>query len=145
MTPWTCTARALATALLLSTRPLPAQVQPRKPTPAPPPKPGTLVITAALVDRDMQVRAVPLHALLLIGTGSDTLAIRTGTDGRASLSMPPGPYTLISVAPSAFQGQRYRWKLGLTIRAGTASAVALTNDNAVVEEGPKAPVLTASE
>jgi S1-C subfamily serine protease len=145
MTSWTCTARALATALLISTRPLFAQVQPRKPSPAPPPKHGTLVITAALVDRDMQVRAVPLHALLLTGAGSDTLAIRTATDGSASLSVPPGTYTLTSVAPTEFQGHRYRWKVGLTITAVTTTAVALTNDNAVVEEGPKAPVPTVSE
>jgi len=145
MTSWTCTARALATALLISTRPLFAQAQPRKPSPAPPPKHGTLVITAALVDRDMQVRAVPLHALLLTGAGSDTLAIRTATDGSASLSVPPGTYTLTSVAPTEFQGHRYRWKLGLTITAVTTTAVALTNDNAAVEEGPKAPVSTVSD
>jgi len=145
MTSWTCTARALATALLISTRPLFAQAQPRKPSPAPPPKHGTLVITAALVDRDMQVRAVPLHALLLTGAGSDTLAIRTATDGSASLSVPPGTYTLTSVAPTEFQGHRYRWKLGLTITAVTTTAVALTNDNAAVEEGPKAPVSTLSD
>jgi len=145
MTSWTCTARALATALLISTRPLFAQAQPRKPSPAPPPKHGTLVITAALVDRDMQVRAVPLHALLLTGAGSDTLAIRTATDGSASLSVPPGTYTLTSVAPTEFQGHRYRWNLGLTITAVTTTAVALTNDNAAVEEGPKAPVSTLSD
>ena len=104
MTPWTCAARALATALLISTRLLLAQVPPRKPSPAPTPKPGTLVITAALVDRDMQVRAVPLHALLLTGVGSDTLAIRTASDGKASLPVPPGTYTLTSVAPTEFQG-----------------------------------------
>src|SRR6266850_955431 len=101
--------------------------------------------TAALVDRDMQVRAVPLHALLLTGAGSDTLAIRTATDGSASLSVPPGTYTLTSVAPTEFQGHRYRWKLGLTITAVTTTAVALTNDNAAVEEGPKAPVSTVSD
>ena len=145
MTAWTCTARALAAALLISSRPLVPQVPPRKPSPVPQLKPGALVITAALVDRDMQVRAVPLHALLLTGAGSDTLAIRTTTDGKASLSVPPGTYTLTSVAPTEFQGQRYPWKVGLTITAGTTSAVALTNDNAIVDEGPKAVVTTVSD
>src|SRR5438876_9916280 len=126
MTSRTYIARALPAVLLIGTRILLAQGQPvRKPSPVPPPKPGNIVITAALVDRDMQVRAVPLHALLLTGAGSDTLAIRTATDGSASLSVPPGTYTLTSVAPTEFQGHRYRWKLGLTITAVTSTAVAL--------------------
>ncbi len=140
------TTRTLLVAFLIGTRSLLAQVQPaRKPSPAGPARPGTIIITAALVDRDMQVRAVPLHALLLTGTGSDTLAIRTTTDGRASFSVPPGTYTLTSVAPTEFQGQRYRWKLGVTITSGTTLTLALTNDNATAEGGPTTPVPSASE
>ena len=144
MTSRTYIARALPAVLLIGARALFAQGQPaRKPSPMPPPKPGNIVITAALVDRDMQVRAVPLHALLLIGAGSDTFSIRTATDGRASLSVPPGIYVVSSVAPTEFQGRRFRWRVGLTISSGTTSTIDLTNDNALVDPAPTSPLLSA--
>ena len=107
-----------------------------RPAAPPPPKPGTIVIAAALVDRDMQVRPVPLHALLLTSARPDTFPTRTAIDGKASLVVPPGSYTLTSVAPIEFQGQRYRWTVALTVVAGSTSTVALTNDNAAVENAP---------
>jgi len=137
MTPWIFTARVFTAAVLIGTPPLVAQVPPtRRPGPAPSPKPGIILITAALVDRDMQVRPVPLHALLLTGARADTFSTRTATDGKASLVVPPGSYTLTSVAPTEFQGQRYRWRLELTVGSGSTSTVALTNDNAAVEGAP---------
>ena len=144
MTSRTSIPPALLAVLVIGTRALVAQGQPaRKPSPGPPPKPGTIVITAALVDRDMQVRPVPLHALLLTGAGSDTFSIRTGTDGRASLSVPPGTYTLSSVAPTEFQGRRFRWRLVLSIASGTRSTIDLTNDNAEADAGATPAVQSA--
>lgn len=146
MTPLACAIRALTAALLTATQPLLAQVPPgRRSSAPPPPKSGTLIITAALVDRDMQVRAVPLHALVLTGAGSDTFAIRTGTDGKAIVSVPPGTYTLASIAPTEFQGQRYRWKVGVTIAAAASASLALTNDNAVVEQSTPPPAASLSD
>jgi S1-C subfamily serine protease len=81
----------------------------------------------------MQVRPVPLHALLVTGAHADTFSTRTSTDGKASLVVPPGAYTLTSVAPVEFQGQRYRWSQALTVAAGGISRIALTNDNASAE------------
>src|SRR5207302_2598326 len=127
---WILTSYALSAAVLIWTPQLPVQAH------SPSTKPGTIVITAALVDRDMQVRPVPLHALLLTGARADRFATRTAIDGRASLVVPPGTYTLTSVAPIEFQGQRYRWRLELTVGSGGTSSVSLTNDNAVVEGAP---------
>src|SRR5713101_2197357 len=146
MTPWIFAARALTVAVVIGTVPVLAQVPPaRNPGPAPSSKPGTIVITAALVDRDMQVRPVPLHALLLTDARADTFATRTATDGKASLVVPAGVYTLASVAPTEFQWQRYRWRLNLTVGSGGTSTVALTNDNATVEGAPNPSVLSAAE
>jgi S1-C subfamily serine protease len=133
MNPLTFTTTALTAAVLVATPSLHAQARPAA---TPSARPGTIVITAALVDRDMQVRPVPLHALLLTGGLADSFPTRTALDGKASLVVPPGTYTLASVAPIEFQGQRYRWRLGLTIGSGTTSTVALTNDNAAVEGAP---------
>jgi S1-C subfamily serine protease len=141
MIPWSFTTPALTAAVLIGTPSLLAQAHPA----APSPKPGTIVITAALVDRDMQVRPVPLHALLLTGARADSFATRTAIDGKASLVVPPGTYTLASVAPIEFQGQRYRWKLGLTVGSGSTSTVALTNDNAAVEGAPTLAVPSAAD
>lgn len=104
-----------------------------RPAAAPPPKPGTIVIAAALVDRDMQVRPVPLHALLITSARPDTFSARTTIDGKASVVVPPGTYTLSSVAPIEFQGQRYQWRVDVTVGAAGTATVALTNDNAAVE------------
>src|SRR2546428_5279356 len=136
MARWIFPPPALPAAVLLWTPHLLAQAPP------PSPRPGTIVITAALVDRDMQVRPVPLHALLLTGARAESFATRTAIDGKASLLVPPGTYTLTSVAPIEFQGQRYRWRLGLTVGPGGTSTVSLTNDNAIVEGAPT-PVLPA--
>lgn len=134
MNPRINASRTLVAVFLLAAVPLVAQVEPRRKTiPAQPPKAGTVAITAALVDHDMQVRPVPLHALLLTTGGPDTFAIRTATDGKASVSAPPGSYTLTSVASTEFQGQRFRWKVGVTIVSGTTATVALTNDNATAD------------
>src|SRR5437016_10227399 len=130
MTRWIFTWPALTAAVLIWTPHLPAQAH------SPSPRPGTIVITAALVDRDMQVHPVPLHALLLTGARADSFATRTAIDGKASLVVPPGTYTLTSVAPIEFQGQRYRWRLELIVGSGGTSTVSLTNDNAGVEGAP---------
>ena len=132
-------------AVLVVTSPcLRGQVGPtRKRVPTPAPRDGTITISAALVDRDMQVRPVPLHALVLTGAGPDTLSVRTTTDGKASLSLPAGSYSLSSVAPIDFQGQRYRWKLTVSVVAGATTTLALTNDNATVDPGTATPTLNA--
>ena len=134
-------------AVLAVTSPcLRGQVVPtRKRVPTPALRDGTITISAALVDRDMQVRPVPLHALVLASAGPDTFAIRTTTDGKASLSLPAGSYSLSSVAPIDFQGQRYRWKLTVSVVAGATTTLALTNDNATVDPGTATPTLNAAE
>jgi S1-C subfamily serine protease len=96
--------------------------------------PGTIRITAALVDQEMQVRPVPLHSLLVASASGDTLAARTGLDGTATLSVPPGEYTIMSAVPALFQTHRYRWTTRVTVLAGGNREVALTNDNAATEE-----------
>ena len=113
------------------------------PLPIPPlhaiqaPKPGTLVIIAALVDQDMRVRPVPLHRFVLLSAASDTTLTRTSVEGRATLSLPPGSYTLNSLAPITFEGQEFRWSLPVAIEAGVTLELSLSNDNAITE--PAAP------
>jgi S1-C subfamily serine protease len=138
MTPRCVTATALAVAVHIGTTSLFSQARPVSTSS----KPGTVLITAALVDRDMHVRPVPLHGLELKGSAPNSFATRTGIDGKASVVVPPGTYTIASVASIEFQGQRYRWSVQVTVGPGGTSTVSLTNDNATVEGAPT-PVLPA--
>jgi hypothetical protein len=97
------------------------------------PQTGALSVTAALVDRDMLVRSVPLHPLALLGAANDTILLRTSIEGKATLFLPPGNYTLNSVAPASLEGRSFRWSLPLTIKAGATLDLTLSNDNAVAE------------
>lgn len=97
------------------------------------PPTGTLSVTAALVDRDMLVRQVPLHPLALISAANDTILTRTSVEGRVTLSLPQGDYTLNSVAPAGLEGRQFRWSLPLTIEAGATLELTLSNDNALPE------------
>lgn len=108
----------------------------QRPVAAPVPN---LNVTAALVDRDMQVRPVPLHALQLSGP-TDTVLIRTGLDGKVAAAVAPGVYTITSISPIQFQDKHYRWQVTVTVQPGTPTDVSLTNDNAlnVAAEQPSA-------
>ena len=74
-------------------------------------KRGTVVLTAALVDQEMQVRPVPLYSLVLASSLGDSVTVRTDLSGKASITLSPGSYTLSSFTPALFQGNRYRWLL----------------------------------
>src|SRR5688572_11595105 len=93
---------------------------------------GSIAISAALVDAEMQVRPVPLHALLLTSS-RDTVLLRTGVDGKATTTVAPGIYKLSSVAPVLFLNKKFSWSFDVTAGSGTVIELALTNDNAVVE------------
>ena len=122
---------ALLCGLIISLVPSNAAIASPQSTHAVQAKAGKLVITAALVDRDMHVRPVPMHAIVLVSATSDTIRARTNVKGIVSLSLLPGAYTLKSTAPIAFEEQEYRWSAALVIKANAITELALTNDNAV--------------
>jgi S1-C subfamily serine protease len=130
MNRWTVTPIAAAIAIHIANPLLVAQARPVSA-----PKPGTVLITAALVDREMQVRPVPLHGLQVSGATNGFTA-RTAIDGKASFVLPPGTYTIASIAPIEFQGQQYRWSVQVTVEPGGTSTMSLTNDNATLEATP---------
>jgi len=117
--------------LLVGATPVLGQVPPK-----PAPSKGTVQITAALVDQAMQVHPVPLYAIILTSTHSDTFTTRTTVDGTASIQVPPGAYTVSGVAPALFQGTRYRWNIHVSVEAGKTVETTLANDNATSEAAP---------
>src|SRR5262245_39690827 len=90
-----------------------------------PPGTGTVQITAALVDQEMQIHPVPLYGLVLTSTRPDTVTTRTGVDGKALILVPAGSYTLSGIAPALFQGQRYSWNISMEVEAGRTVEITL--------------------
>lgn len=93
---------------------------------------GTIEVVAALVGDQLQVKPVPLLELELISQDDTTRhsTFRTGLDGKANYSAPPGFFHLRSVQPTTLAGTSYSWDLTLEVVAGQATHLELTNANA---------------
>ena len=91
-----------------------------------------LRIRIALRDASQALVPVARHVLLV----SDNPATReprrlvTGADGTASLTLPPGSYTVESDRPVPFLGRAYQWTQMIDLRPGREVVLDLTNDNA---------------
>lgn len=94
---------------------------------------GTLRVTAALIDGELQLRPIPKHALLLKCDGVPPSRLVTGFDGKVEVAAGPGDCTLESERPAEFQQRAFRWNLAVSLKADIVTAIELSNDNAVVE------------
>ena len=94
---------------------------------------GTVQIVAMLVDGDLNIKAVPRHALVLRPVSGDSQRVVTGLDGKVQIAAAPGAYTLESEKVVDFQGKSYGWKVPVTVKAGETVLIELSTDNAVVE------------
>ena len=96
---------------------------------------AVLHIRAVLTDATGRATPVARHLLLITDNPQtmETLRIRTGLDGTASVRLSPGNYTVESDEPLVFQGKAYHWTQTLDIVAGRDSTLDLTLANAVAE------------
>jgi S1-C subfamily serine protease len=96
---------------------------------------AVLHIRTVLTDATGRATPVARHLLLITDNPQtmETLRIRTGLDGTASVRLSPGNYTVESDEPLVFQGKAYHWTQTLDIVAGRDSALDLTLANAVAE------------
>ena len=114
--------------------PLAALSQSRPATVFAPSSGGTLVIRAAIVLPDYAVKPLPLLPIVAKrGDRTDSVVTRTDLDGRVSLSLPAGVYTVAARTPRPVDGRTYSWSLTVIVRAGASQALALTNANALPE------------
>ncbi len=111
------------------------------PAPAanPGPTPGTpagslrLLLRAALVDKELNVKPVPrfeLRIYRIAEPGSPT-DVRTALDGTAEVDLSAGNYRVESVRSLAYQGKSYSWRVDVSLSRNGQSCE-LTNDNAIV-------------
>ena len=110
--------------------------QPRPQTVFSPGQSGSLSIRVAVVLPDYSVKALPLIPVLARRTDrADSVAGRTDLDGRLTMSMPAGTYTLRAYTPQPVSGRSYMWTVSLTVRASMTEVVQLTNANATIDSG----------
>ena len=105
---------------------------------SPQPTPVKVKLRVVLLDKDLNQKSVPFFVVRLQQAGaSDAPAeLKTDLDGKAEKELPPGRYTLSSVKPIEFQGQRYSWNFQLQI-TGAEQHIDLTNENAQTEVLPE--------
>jgi S1-C subfamily serine protease len=98
----------------------------------------SLSLTVAIVGENLVVKPIPLHELRFSPlAGGEPVTVRTGLDGTAVATLPPGSYNVASAAPVTVDGTSYRWALNVDASAGTAR-LELTNANATTAAAPAA-------
>jgi V8-like Glu-specific endopeptidase len=96
------------------------------------PPPVKVHVRVVLVDRELNQKPVPF-LLVSLKHGTNSAEVKTGLDGTAEISLPPGKYTIATPKPAELGGQHFFWNVPVTL-AGAEQNVDLTNDNARIEE-----------
>jgi S1-C subfamily serine protease len=96
-----------------------------------------------LVDSELNQKPVPFLNIAFVKGDKTPLDVKTGLDGAAETSLPPGTYTVTTTKPIDFDGKRYTWSVRVTL-AGAEKTIDLTNENAKAEDNvAAAPVRSA--
>ncbi len=96
-----------------------------------------VTVKVAVVDKDLSPRSVPKFALVISKPGDPSFTevrLSTSFEGTASLSLPPGNYTVRSVKPLEFENRTFTWEQAFTIDDKPAT-IELSNDNAKITAG----------
>jgi hypothetical protein len=111
-----------------------AQQQPRPQTVFSPVQNGFLVVRIAVVLPDYTVKPLPLIPVVARRTDrADSVAGQTDLDGRISMTLPAGQYTIRAHTPLPVAGRSYTWAIPLTSRAAVTETLQLTNANASID------------
>ena len=136
--------RALRVCAILA---LPASAfaqSPRSPTVfSPSSQMGTVNVRAAVVRADYEVKPLPLLTIVARRTDrADSVVAQTDLDGRVSMPLGVGTYTLRAKAAAPVNGRSYAWAVRVVVRQQRTEFVQLTNENASTADsvvGPSKP------
>lgn len=93
--------------------------------------PCSLKVNAQLVDKNLNLKPVPKLKLSVREVSSTRRTpLSTGFDGIAEISLACGTYNINSDEPIEFEGKQFRWDTKVTLTAGSAKLLELSNDNA---------------
>lgn len=92
---------------------------------------GTATIRVAVVLPDYSVKPLPLLKVVARRADRpDSVSAQTNLDGRVSMTLPAGRYTLRAKTTQPVAGRTYSWNVPLVVRAARNESVQLTNANA---------------
>src|SRR5882762_1839920 len=105
-------------------------------------RPVKVHVHVILVDSELNQKPVPFLNVTLKSAATSS-GLKTGLDGAAETTLPPGAYTITTAKPVDFDGKRYSWSLRVTL-TGVEKTVDLTNENAKAEENDAAATTRSS-
>ena len=106
---------------------------------------GTVSVRAAVVLADYSVKPLPLLNVVARRTDrSDSVSAQTDLDGRVTLPLRVGTYTVRAKAAQLIAGKSYTWSVLVTVRPSRAELVQLTNTNASVDSAATTATVAAA-
>jgi len=95
---------------------------------------GTVTVRVAVVLADYSVKPLPLLNVVARRTDrSDSASAQTDLDGRVTLPLRVGTYTVRAKSVQPIAGKSYTWSVAVTVRPSRAELVQLTNANASID------------
>src|SRR5215211_245514 len=106
---------------------------------------GTVTVRVAVVLADYSVKPLPLLNVVARRTDrSDSVSAQTDLDGRATLPLRVGSYTVRAKSAQPIAGKSYAWSVLVTVRPSRAELVQLTNANASVDSAATPATVAAA-
>ena len=92
---------------------------------------GTVNLRAAIVLQDYTVKPLPLLKVVARNADrADSVAAQTDLDGRTTLTLTVGVYTVRARTPQPVGGRMYEWAVKVVVRPQQSQSMDLTNSNA---------------
>jgi outer membrane protein W len=105
---------------------------------------GTVSLRAAVVLADYTVKPLPLLKVVARRTDRpDSVFAQTDLDGRLTMPLQVGSYTLRAKTAQPIAGRSYAWSVSVVIRPSRTEAVQLSNANAVSDTVAPRPATVA--
>ncbi len=105
---------------------------------------GTATVRVAVVLPDYSVKPLPLLKVVVRrAERPDSVSAQTDLDGRVSVTLPAGRYTVRAKTTQPVAGRMYSWNIPLVIRAARNESLQLTNANATVSDSITTPATVA--
>lgn len=106
---------------------------------------GSVALRAAVVLPDYSVKPLPLLRIVVERADkSDTASAETDLDGRVSMGLPVGTYTLRARTAQPVGGRSYSWAVRVVVRPQHTETVQLTNTNAITSDADATAMVAAA-
>ena len=105
---------------------------------------GTVIVRAAVVLADYSVKPLPLLKVVAQRADrADSATAETDLQGRTSMTLRVGTYTLRAKTEQPVGGRSYAWAVRVVVRANQPQSVQLSNSNAISDSVATTPAVVA--